>query len=119
MQYFVRKLQTQDKKIKKQLQGTRHLFGCLLYQPTEKVLNLKRVLAYPLTSVHLTFAIFVDITYLDKLTFFSKLEVRIITDAPRNVQVFIVDGMFLVQSHVDLPKTFDDVENVTLSCLVM
>ena len=31
---------------------------------------------------------------------------RIITDAPRNVDVCIVDRMFLVQSHVDLPSTF-------------
>ena len=36
----------------------------------------------------------------NKSTIFSKLEVRIITDAPRNVDACIVDGMFLVQSHV-------------------
>ena len=53
-----------------------------------------------------------------KSTLFSKLEVRIITDAPRNIDVCIVDGMFLVQSHVDLPSTFDGQANVTLSRLV-
>ena len=31
---------------------------------------------------------------------------RIITDAPRNVDACIVNGMFLVQSRVDLPSTF-------------
>ena len=30
----------------------------------------------------------------------------------------IVDGMFLVHSHVDLPTTFGGQTNVTLSCLV-
>ena len=52
----------------------------------------ERVLAYPLTSVPLTFA---HIDGLNISTLFSKLEVRIITDAPRNIDVFIVSGMFL------------------------
>ena len=43
---------------------------------------------------------------------------RIITDAPRNVDVCIVDGMFLVQSHVDLPSTFGGEANMTQSRLV-
>ena len=49
-------------------------------------------------------------------TLFSYLEV--ITDAPRNIDVCIVDGMFLVQSHVDLPSTCGGEANVTLSRLV-
>ena len=52
-------------------------------------------------------------------TLFSKLEVRIITDALRNVDVCIVDGMFLVQSHVDLPSTFGSEANATLSRLIL
>ena len=43
---------------------------------------------------------------------------RIITDAPRNIDACIVDGMFLVHSHVDLPSTFGGQANVTLSRLV-
>ena len=43
---------------------------------------------------------------------------KIITDAPRNLDACIVDGMFLVQSGVDLPFTFDGEANVTLSRLV-
>ena len=46
------------------------------------------------------------------------MEVKIITDAPRNVNVCIVNGMFPVQSHVDLPSTFGGDVNVTLSRLV-
>ena len=78
------------------------------------------MLAYPLTSIPLTFAhsdghiIFTDVSSL-----FSKLEVRIITDALSNVDVCIVDGMFLVQSHVDLPSTFGGEANVTLSRLII
>ena len=40
---------------------------------------------------------------------------KIITDAPRNLDACIVDGMFLVQSHVDLPLTFGGEANVTQS----
>ena len=75
-------------------------------------LDLKRVLAYPLTSVPLTFA---HIGGLKISTDFSKLEVRIITDAPRNIDACHVDGMFLVQSHVGLPSTFGGQANVTVS----
>ena len=84
-------------------------------------LDLKRVLAYPFTSSPLTFAhidglkIFTDKS---TLTFFSNLEMRIITDAHRNVDFCIVNGMFLIQNHVDLVSTFCGKANVTLSCLV-
>ena len=54
----------------------------------------------------------------DKSTLFSKLEVRIITDSPRNIDACIVDRMFLVLSHVDLPSTFGGQANKTLSRLV-
>ena len=43
---------------------------------------------------------------------------RLITDPPRNKDVCIVDGMFPVHFHVDLPSTFGGQVNVTLSCLV-
>ena len=59
-------------------------------------LDRKRELAYPLTSVPLTFAHIDGLKIsTDKSTPFSKLEVRIITDAPGNIDAFIVDGMFL------------------------
>ena len=78
------------------------------------------MLAYPITSVSLTFA-HSDVHKLstDISTPFSELEVRIITDAVRNVDVCIVDEMFLVQSHVDLPSTIGGEANVTLSRLIM
>ena len=75
--------------------------------------------AYHLTSVPLTFAHIDGLKiYTDKSILFSKLEVRIITDAPRNVDACIVDGKFLVQSHVELSSTFGGQANVTLSRLV-
>ena len=78
------------------------------------------MLAYPITSVSLTFA-HSDVHKLstDISTPFSELRVRIITDAVRNVDVCIVDEMFLVQSHVDLPSTIGGEANVTLSRLIM
>ena len=97
---------------KERIQGT--LFGRLLNLSTVKELDLKRVLAYPLTSVPLTFAHIDDL----ESTLFSKLKLMIITHAPRNVDVCIVIGKFPVQSRVDLPSTFCGVANVTLSRLV-
>ena len=75
------------------------------------------MLAYPLsTSFPLTFAHIDGLKIsTDKSSFFSKLEVRIITDAPRNIDACIVNGMFLVQSLVDLPSTFGGQVNMTLS----
>ena len=43
---------------------------------------------------------------------------KIITHVPRNLDACIVDEMFLVHSHVDLPLTFGGEANVTLSRLV-
>ena len=75
------KLQTKDKKIKKELQGTRDLFGHLLYMSVNKEKDLKKVLAGPLASVPLTFGHIVgnEISS-DKSTLFSKLEVEIFTE---------------------------------------
>ena len=77
------------------------------------------MLAYHLTSVPLTF-IHIDGLEIstDKSTLFSELEVRIIKNAHRNVDVCIIDEMFLLQFHVDLPSTFGGQANVTLSRLV-
>ena len=58
-----------------------------------------------------------DLKYLLTNQLFSKFEVRVITDAPRNIDACIGDVMFLLQSHVDLPSTFGGQANVTLSVL--
>ena len=77
-------------------------------------LDLKRVLAYALTPVLLTFAHIDGLKIsTDKSTLFSKLEVRIVTDVPRNTDACIVDGMSLVQSHILMGKR----ELVALLCL--
>ena len=74
------------------------------------------MLAYHLTSVTLTFALIDGLQIsTDKSTFFRELEARIITDALRNIDACIVDGMFLVQSRVDLLSTFGGQANMTLS----
>ena len=77
------------------------------------------VLAYPLTPVPLTLA-HIDGTKIttDKSKLFGKLEKRITPAAPENVDVCIVDGMFLIQSLANLPQTFGGIANVILSCLV-
>ena len=71
-----------------------------------------------LASVPLTLAHIDELKiFSDKSTLFSKVEVRIITDTPRNVNVYCrwdVPG----KSHVDLPSTFGVEANMILSRLV-
>ena len=54
------------------------------------------------------------------MTFAHIDGLKISTDtlAPRYIDACIVDGMFLVHSHVDLPSTFGGQANVILSRLV-
>ena len=108
MQCFVRKLQTRDKKIK----------NIRLVTLSANKVRSEKGACLSLTSVPLTFAHIDGLKIsTDKSTLFSKLEVRIITDAPRNIDACNVNGMFLVQFHVDLPSTFGGQVNVTvLSC---
>ena len=62
---------------------------------------MKRMLAYHLTSVPLTIAHSDGLKIsTGKSTLFSKLGVRVITDALRKVDVCIVDRLFLAQIHV-------------------
>ena len=83
------------------------------------MLDQKRVLAYPLNSDPLTFAHIDELKIsADKSNLFSKFEVWIITEALRNIDVCIVDGILLLQSHVELLSTFGGEANVTLSRLV-
>ena len=95
MQCFVRKLQTQEKNIKPS--GDKRLVW-----PLTLSTNSKRVRSYKGACLSA-----------DKSTLLIKLDVRILTDALRNVYVCIVDGMLLEQCHVDLHSTFGGVANVT------
>ena len=80
-------------------------------------LDLKRMLAYPLTSVPLNLAHYGGLKVsTDKSTLFSKLVVRILTDAFRNVDVCMYCRR-KIQSHVDLSAAFGGVANATLSRL--
>ena len=80
----------------KELQRRRALFVGLIHMSTVKELNLKGCLLYRLTPAPLTFVHIDGLrTSTDKSTIFNMLEVRIIIDAPRNVDVCSVDGMFM------------------------
>lgn len=92
------------------------MFGRLLYLSTITDIDLKMVLAYPLTPVPMTLA-HVDGTMIttDKAKLFAKFGARINTDAPRNNDVCIVDRIFLIQSLVDLLPTFGGVAKLIMS----
>jgi len=112
------KLTVKDRKIK-ELQGTRDLFGRLLYLAASNDLDLTLVFSYPLTPVPLALA-HVDgsINKTDKSKLMHKLEERVQSDKPVTRDAYAVDAMFLIHTLVNVPVTFGGIAKVLLTRLV-
>ena len=101
------KVMAKDMKIK-QLQGTRDLFGRLLYLATTSELDLASIFTYPLTPIPLSLA-HVDgsINKTDKSKLMHLLEDKIHTSAPGHVDVYLVDAMCIIQAITkNIPRTY-------------
>ena len=102
-----------------ELQGTKDLFGRLLYLSSQNNIDLARVFTYPLTPVPLSLA-HVDgsINKTDKAKLLHKLENTIRSTGPEDpVDVTLVDGMFLLHTLQNLPTTYGEVASVILALL--
>ena len=111
------KIQGKDMKIL-ELQGTRDLFGRLLYLATSTETDLRKVFQYPLTPVPLSLSnVNGAMNKTDKAALMKKLEKRVVTEDPSNCDACVVDGMFLVQSLTNLPSTFGGVAKTILNIL--
>ena len=112
------KLTVKDKKIK-ELQGTRDLFGRLLYLAVTNDVDLAVVFSYPLTPVPLTLA-HVDgsMNKTNKSKLMHKLEEKVETSQPSSYDACAVDAMFLVRSLVNVPATFGEIAMVLLTRLL-
>ena len=82
-----------------EVQGTRDLFGRLLYLGQELNIELKLMLQYPLTPVPLSLA---DVTgnkhKTAKSALTKYLEKDIEHNSPEHIDVFVIDAMYFIRS---------------------
>ena len=97
-----------------ELQGTRDLFGRLLYLSSVANINLEKVFTFPLTPVPLSLA-HVDgsMNKTDKSKLLHKLEAMVESTPPsEGVDVTLVDAMFVLHTMVNLPITFGEIAHL-------
>ena len=102
-----------------ELQGTRDLFGRLLYLSSKNNLDLSKVFSFPLTPVPLSLAhMDGSLNKTDKSKLLHKFEREVdSTDPESPVNVTLVDGMFLLHALQNLPVTFGEVASLILQIL--
>lgn len=101
-----------------ELQGTRDLFGRLLYLATNTEIYLHKVFRYSLTPVPLALAhVNGAMNKTDKSALMKKLEKQVNTEEPMTCDAHVIDGMFLIQSLTNLPPTFGGVAKTILQIL--
>jgi len=112
------KVTVKDNKIK-ELQGTRDLFGRLLYLAAVQDLDLPLVFTYPLTPVPLSLAhVNGTLHKTDKSNLMHKLEEKVTSGNPPTKDAYVVDAMFFLRSQVQAPSTFGGLAKTILSKLL-
>ena len=100
------KIVTKDQNVI-ETQGTRDLFGILLYISTVENLDLAKVFQFPLTPVPL-FLTHIDGTpnKTDKAKLLHHLEKLVETEAPTHTDIVLIDAMFFLHTLIDPPLLF-------------
>ncbi|KAG7161672.1 hypothetical protein Hamer_G030971 [Homarus americanus] len=112
------KLTVKDRKIK-ELQGTRDLFGRLLYLAASNNMDLALVFRYPHTPVPLTIAqVDGSVNKTDKSKLMHKLEERVKSSKPVSRDACAIDAMFLIRTLVNVPATFGEIAKLVLTRLL-
>ena len=90
-----------------ELQGTRDLFGRLLFLSTLEKIDLEKVFQYPLTPVPLSLChLDGSLNKTDKAKMMHKLEGKVNSDPPQQIDVTVVDAMFLLHTMQNPPNAF-------------
>ena len=111
-------MKTKDLKVL-ELQGTRDLFGRLLYISTNGGIDLEHVFRFPLTPVPLSLChLDGSINKTDKAKLFHMLEGRVESRSPEIVESVVVDGLFFLHSQVLPPITYGKIVEDLLEKLV-
>ena len=94
------------------------LFSSLLELTIKKGMDIREVLAYPLTPLPLSLC-HVDgsLLHSPKTALLRHLESKIVSSPPSSVDVTIFDAMFFMHLQVNLPGNFDGVARCILAQL--
>ena len=93
----------------------RDVFGSLLFLALEKTIDIGEVLKYPLTTVPLSLCQTNGVMQkTSKSKLMECLENLIITITPVNIDFTIIDAMFFLHLHTNLPATYDNVARYRL-----
>ena len=108
---------TKDMKIK-EIQGTRDLFGRLLFLALQQQVDLCKVFKFPLTPVPMSLS-HIDGTVMksNKSKLMHKLEGKVSSSPPASVDVCVVDGMFMTQSLHNLEPAYGGIAKKILRSL--
>ena len=93
----------------------RDIFGSILYLSVQKKIDIAKVLKYPLTPVPLSLS-HVDGTMqkTPKSALMAHLEARIKSTPPTSIDVTVIDAMFFLHLHTNLPISFGGVSTYLL-----
>ena len=94
----------------------RDSFGSLLYLSLEKKIDIGEVLKYPLTPYPLALS-HVDGSMIKspKSAVLKYLESKLVSEPPSSVDVTIIDAMFFLHLHTNLPSSFHGVAHYLLA----
>ena len=97
----------------------RDLFGSLLCLSLQEKIDMAEVLSYPLTPVPLSLS-YSDGSMLSspKSNLMKYLETFAVSETPEVVHETIIDAMFFLRLHVNLPNTFEALARYILGRIV-
>ncbi|RUM44803.1 MAG: hypothetical protein DSY80_04015 [Desulfocapsa sp.] len=111
------KIKTKDLKVV-ELQGTRDLFGRLLYLSTMEDIDVEKVFQFPLTPVPLSLAhLDGTLNKTDKSKLVHRIEKMADSEPPNEINVVIVDAMFYLHSLISPPNTYGQIAEELLQAL--
>lgn len=88
----------------------RDLFGRMLGISMDFKIDISKILSYPITSVPLSMChLDGTICKTDKSALMKCLEKEVEHDEPPRIDVFIIDGFFLLHTMRNVPKTFGNI----------
>lgn len=110
------KMKSKNAKQVLEIKGTRDLFGRLLYLAVTSNVDLQIVFNYPLTPVPLSLGnIDGSMNKTPKSSLKKKLEAKVESTEPAQIDELVINLMFLIRSLTNLPMTFKGIAERILS----
>lgn len=101
-----------------ELKSSRDLIGRLLYLAVTDDIDLREIFTYPLTPVPLSLGNFDgSMNKTPKSSLLKMLETKVETTNPANIDVLVIDVMFLVREMGNLPMNFQGISEKILTAV--